>query len=79
MVIGELQRHFFINKYLKEAGAEPEIIEVTDEKIVYRLHNCVFFELAIKMTEMICDVVHEGFHEGVSNGNYLHMCLWVKI
>jgi predicted ArsR family transcriptional regulator len=64
----ENYRDFFINKYLKEAGAEPEIIEANDEKIVYRLHNCVFFELAIRMTEMICDVVHEGFHEGVSNG-----------
>ena len=60
-------KDFFINKYLKEAGAEPEIIEATDEKIVYRLHNCVFFELAVRMTEMICDVIHEGFHEGVSN------------
>ena len=63
----ENYRDVFINKYLKEAGAEPEIIEANDEKIVYRLHNCVFFELAIKMTEMICDIVHEGFHEGVSN------------
>ena len=60
-------RDVFINKYLKEAGAEPEIMEANDEKIVYRLHNCVFFELAIKMTEMICDIVHEGFHEGISN------------
>jgi len=63
----ENYKDFFISKYLKEAGAEPEIIEADDKKIVYRLHNCVFFELAIKMTEMICDIVHEGFHEGVSN------------
>jgi len=64
----ENYKDVFINKYLKEAGAEPEIIEADDEKIVYRLHNCVFFELAVRMTEMICDVVQEGFHEGISNG-----------
>lgn len=29
----ENYKDIFINKYLKEAGAEPEIIEVTDEKI----------------------------------------------
>jgi len=61
-------RDIFVNKYLKETGAEPEIIAVDDEKMIYRLHNCVFFELAVKMTEMICDVLHEGFHEGVSKG-----------
>ena len=70
----------FINKYLKEAGAEPEIIEDTDEKIVYRLHNCVFFELAVRMTEMICDVIHEGFHEGVFQTKMLALGIitWVK-
>jgi len=58
---------FFIKQYLKESGAEPEIIEVDDKKIVYRLHNCHFFEMAIKMPDMMCDTLHEGFHEGASN------------
>lgn len=57
----------FINKYLIEAGAEPEIMEETDTKIVYRLHNCLFFELAVKMPEIMCDVLHESFHDGVAN------------
>jgi len=57
---------FFINKYLKEAGAEPEIVEADEKKIVYRLHNCLFFELAVKMPDVMCDVLHESFHEGVS-------------
>ena len=56
---------FFIKEYLEESGAEPEIVEVTDKKIVYRLHNCLFFELALKMPDMMCDVIHENFHEGV--------------
>lgn len=60
-------QEIFIKKYLEEAGAEPEIIEATDKKIVYRLHNCLFLELAIKMPEMMCDILHESFHEGVVN------------
>ena len=59
---------FFIKKYLEESGAEPEIIEVTDKKIVYRLHNCLFFELALKMPDKMCDVLHETFHDGVAEG-----------
>ena len=55
----------FIKNYLEESGAEPEIVEVTDKKIIYRLHNCLFFELALKMPDMMCDVIHETFHEGV--------------
>jgi len=58
---------FFIKKYLEESGAEPEVVKITDNKIVYRLHNCLFFELALKMPETICDTLHESFHEGVAN------------
>jgi predicted ArsR family transcriptional regulator len=57
---------FFIKKYLEESGAEPEIVKVDDKKIVYRLYNCLFFELAIKMPEMLCDTLHQSFHEGLS-------------
>lgn len=57
---------FFVKKYLKESGAEPEIVKVDDKKIVYRLYNCLFFELAVKMPEMLCDTLHQSFHEGLS-------------
>jgi len=57
---------FFIKDYLEKVGAEPEIIEVNDKKITYRLHNCLFFEMAVKMPEIMCDVLHEGFHEGLA-------------
>jgi len=59
-------QEFFIKKYLEEAGVEPEIIEATGKKVVYRLHNCLFLELAIKMPEVMCDILHESFHEGVT-------------
>jgi len=56
---------FFVRGYLEDVGAEPEIVEVSDKKIVYRLHNCLFFEISVKMPEMMCDVLHESFHEGL--------------
>ncbi len=56
---------FFVKDYLEEMGAEPEIVDVSEEKIVYRLHNCIFFEVAVKMPEIMCDVLHESFHEGL--------------
>ncbi len=57
---------FFVKGYLEEMGAEPEIIETTESKIVYRLHNCLFYELSIKMPEVMCDTIHESFHEGLT-------------
>jgi len=62
----EAFREFFINGYLEEAGAEPEIIKADKNQVVFRVHNCLFLELAIKMPEMMCEVLHDSFHEGVS-------------
>ncbi len=56
----------YIKKYLEESGAEPEVIEAKNGRIVYRMHNCLFFELASSMPEIMCDVLHESYHEGVS-------------
>ncbi len=63
----ETFKDFFINGYLEEAGAEPEIIESKENRVVYRVHNCLFLELAIKIPETMCDVMHDSFHEGVSS------------
>jgi predicted ArsR family transcriptional regulator len=57
---------YVIGEYLEGEGAEPEVIETTTNKIVYRLHNCLFHELSTRMPEIMCDVLHESFHEGVS-------------
>jgi len=56
---------FFIGQYLEEAGTQPEIVEKTDEKIVYRTHNCVFFELSQQMPSLMCDVLHCEFHKSL--------------
>jgi len=58
---------FFIKGYLEEAGGEPEIVKTDKNLVVYRVHNCLFLELAVKMPEMMCDVLHNAFHEGVSS------------
>lgn len=57
---------FYIAKYLEESGYEPEIIEIDNNKIVYRVHNCVLFEVAKTWPNIICDIFHEGFHEGLA-------------
>lgn len=62
----EAFKDFFIKGYLEEAGAEPEIVKMDENSVVFRVHNCVFLELAVKMPGMMCDVLHDAFHEGVS-------------
>lgn len=57
---------YIVTEYLEAEGAEPEVLEATNKKIVYRLHNCLFRELSLKMPDIMCDVLHESFHEGVS-------------
>jgi predicted ArsR family transcriptional regulator len=56
----------FILKYLQEAGAEPEIIEKSDNRVVYRMHNCLFHELSQEMPCLMCDVLHYHFHHSLA-------------
>lgn len=58
---------FLVNGYITQMGAEPEVVEVNDKKITYRLHNCIFFELSSKMPEIMCDVLHENFYKGLAS------------
>jgi len=57
-----------VDEYMREMGAEPEVVESTDKKITYRLHNCIFLELSVKMPEIMCNVLHNSFYEGLSKG-----------
>ena len=56
---------FYVRGYLEQMGAEPEVVEANDKRLVYRLHNCLFFELSVKMPEIMCDILHDSFHEGL--------------
>lgn len=55
----------FVEKYLREAGSEPEITEKTANRVVFRIHNCIFFELSQEMPDLMCDVLHKEFHQAV--------------
>jgi len=55
----------FVEGYLQEVGAEPEVAEKTDKKVVFRTHNCIFFELSQEMPDLMCDVLHNEFHRAL--------------
>lgn len=63
----ETFKNVFIKQYLEESGAEPEIIKADNNSVTYRMHNCLFLELALKMPELMCDALHESFDKGVSD------------
>lgn len=55
----------FVKGYLEETGTEPELVKTNAKQVIYRLHNCIFFELALKEPSLMCDVLHKQFHQGV--------------
>ncbi|NIM45774.1 MAG: hypothetical protein GTN80_08645, partial [Nitrososphaeria archaeon] len=44
----------------------PEIVKVNEKEVVYRVNNCLFLELALKHSGMICSVIDEGVASGVA-------------
>ncbi len=62
----EAYKNYFIEGYLQRVGATPEILSSAQDSITYRTHNCLFYELAVKMPETICEVIHDAFDEGIS-------------
>lgn len=52
-------------KYFQEAGAEPEIVELSDNKLIYRLHNCLFSELSKEIPGLMCDIMHHEFQQAM--------------
>jgi len=61
-------KEYFVKGYLEEMGAEPEVIKDNENSLVYRLHNCLFLELAVKKPDIICEVLHDSYHQGLSKG-----------
>ena len=54
-------------KTFKHVCTSVSLIEaILSLGLTYRVHNCVFYELALRGHEVMCDVIHEGFHEGIS-------------
>jgi len=61
----ESYSEYIVKKYFREMGAEPEVLSADAKKVVFRMHNCLFHELAQKNPELICDILHVSFHEGL--------------
>jgi predicted ArsR family transcriptional regulator len=57
---------YVVREYLEKEGAEPEVVETSAKGVMYRLHNCLFRELSVKMPELMCDALHDSFHQGVA-------------
>lgn len=55
----------YVNKYLDQLGLEPEVVEVTENRVVYRIHNCVFYELSREKPTLMCDVVNRQIWDTV--------------
>ncbi len=58
---------FYLKGYEGTVGALPEIMKVNEKEVTYRVHNCLFLELAARMPDLMCDVLHSAFHEGVAD------------
>lgn len=55
-----------VNQYFKNMGSESEVVEISDTKIKFRFHNCIFFELSKEMPDLMCDILHTEFHRGLA-------------
>jgi len=62
-----LKRHV-VQEHLSQVGAIPEIVECDSKKLRFRMHNCVFFEVAREYPDLICDGLDEGLMETLLNG-----------
>jgi predicted ArsR family transcriptional regulator len=53
----------YVKEFLASAGYEPTIVEVEDNRLVYRVNNCLFYELASDMPEYLCDSMDSAAHK----------------
>ena len=64
----EAFKKYVVEEHLSDVGAVPEIIEQDSKKIRFRMHNCVFFELAKQYPDLICEKLDEGLMETLLKG-----------
>jgi len=57
---------YVVREYFEKEGAAPEVLETNNKGVIYRLHNCLFQEISVKKPEIMCDVLHDSFHQGVA-------------
>jgi len=64
----EALRKHVVQEHLSQVGAIPEIVEYDSKKLRFRMHNCVFFELAREYPDLICESLDEGLMETLLRG-----------
>jgi len=64
----EALRKHVVQEHLSQVGAIPEIVEYDSKKLRFRMHNCVFLELAREYPDLICESLDEGLMETLLKG-----------
>jgi predicted ArsR family transcriptional regulator len=57
-------KELYVNRVLAESTGEPEIVEESSDRLVYRIFSCPFKELAAKYPLYVCRTVEEGLRDG---------------
>jgi predicted hydrocarbon binding protein len=57
-------RDLYVNRLLAQSVGEPEIVEESADRLVYRVFSCPFKELAAKYPLYVCRTVEEGLRDG---------------
>jgi predicted ArsR family transcriptional regulator len=57
-------KELYVNRGLTESVGEPEIVEESADRLVYRIFSCPFKELAVKYPSYVCRTVEEGLRDG---------------
>jgi predicted ArsR family transcriptional regulator len=64
----ETVKKYIVEEHLSELGAIPEIIGHDSRKVEFRMHNCIFRELAVKYPDLVCENLDEGLMETLLGG-----------
>jgi len=64
----EAVKKYIVEEHLSELGAIPEIIDYDSRKVEFRMHNCIFRELAVKYPDLVCENLDEGLMETMLAG-----------
>jgi predicted ArsR family transcriptional regulator len=64
----ETVKKHIVEEHLSELGAIPEIIDYDSRKLEFRMHNCIFRELAVKYPDLVCENLDEGLMETLLRG-----------
>jgi predicted ArsR family transcriptional regulator len=64
----EAFRDHFVLGSLREMGMEVDVLDSDDAHVHFRMRPCPFQELAETHTDLICNHLDRGFHEGMIEG-----------